>query len=298
MARTRSGRTLSVLPLRGPLSLVPVAAVLGALSLIGMGYTVAQSLGAFPLSDDTPSGFDAYARLAPNDPIGAELWSSAAFTLRVSAASTLLALMVAAAMLAWIDTRGPRGRRAGARLFHVNLALPHVVWAVALLLVLGQSGILARLGHTLGIVDVPADVPVVVEDRFGIGVMLHYASKEAPFLMLVGWAALRIQPPQLGMLADTLGATGWRRVRLLVLPVVFRPMAAASMLVYAFVVGAYEAPALLGVSDPRMLSVLTLELFRSPDVLTRPAAMAVGVATSAMVLGVLLAAGLVVRRWR
>lgn len=277
MAHPRARRRLNRLPLTGAWALAPAVVALGLLLAAGLGYAVAQSLGALPLAGDANLGVGAYRELLTGDAGPPDLWRSAAFTLWVSAASTLLAAMLAVLFIAWLDRPRTRGRGFAAGLLHVNLAIPHAVWAVAVLLLVSQSGILARLTAAVGLIDSPADFPALARDRFGIGIVLHFATKEMPFLVLIGLALLRAQPRELGTVADTLGARGLRRVRLFILPAVLPGLAVASALVFAFVFGAYEAPVVLGASSPRMLSVVGLDLFSSPDLAARPAAMALGV---------------------
>lgn len=273
MARARPHRGLTRPPLAGPWALAPALVVLGLLLAAGFGYAVAQSFGALPLTGERDVGMAGYRDLVSRS---SDLWGSAGFTLWVSAASTVLAALVALGFVVWLER--PRRRRGlAAGLLHVNLAIPHVVWAVVLLLLVSQSGIVARIAAAVGLVEDPAGFPVVVRDGYGIGVILHYASKEAPFVALIAYALLRGQPREFGVIADTLGARGLRRVRLFVVPTVLPGITAASALVFAFVFGAYEAPVLLGASSPRALSVLGVDLFNSPDLGDRPAAMALGV---------------------
>ena len=294
MATQRAARGLSRPPLSGPWGLAPAALVLGLLVATGLGYAVAQSLGALPLTGEPEVGLGAYRTLRADD--GGDLWASAGFTLWVTAASTLVAAAMALAAVAWLDRPRPRRRGLATGLLHLNLAIPHVVWAFAVLLVLSQSGVAARAGAAVGLLDAPSDFPVLVRDRYGIGIVLHYATKEAPFLALVGVAITRAQPRELAVIAQTLGATGLRRLRLVTLPVVGPGLAVASALVFAFVFGAYEAPVVLGASSPRLLSVLSRDLFSASDLTRRPEAMALGVLMAVFVIAVVGAAAVGGRR--
>jgi putative spermidine/putrescine transport system permease protein len=297
MATQRAARGLTRPPLAGAWALAPAAIILGLLVAAGMGYAVAQSLGALPLAGETDVGFAAYRRLLADGGSGGDLWASAGFTLWISAASTLVAACLALLAVGWLD-RPRRGRGVAAGVLHLNLAIPHVVWAVALVLVLSQSGIVARIAAAVGLVGVPADFPIVVRDRFGLGIVIHYATKEAPFLTLVAMALSRAQPRELGVIAQSLGATGLRRVRLVTLPAVLPGLGAASALVFAFVFGAYEAPVVVGVTSPRPLSVLGLDLFTSADLARRPEAMALGVLMAATVVAILSVSIATLRRRR
>jgi putative spermidine/putrescine transport system permease protein len=276
------------------LALAPALAVVGLLVGASLLYGVAQSLGALPIAGEARLSLDAYrSLLAGSTPAAREFWPALGFSLWVSGASTALsalgALLVALAL-------GARGRGGGGTLLalNLNLAFPHLVWAVALSLLLAQSGLLARLAAALGLIDAPAQFPVLVRDRYGLGIILHYVSKELPFLVLVLLPVLRTQGSVYDLVAENLGASPWQRARYVTLPLLLPALAAGSSLVFAFVFGAYEVPALLGVRYPRALPVLALEFFSNPDLRLRAEGMAVSLIISAVVVGVVGVANL----WR
>jgi putative spermidine/putrescine transport system permease protein len=279
---TRARETLGIW-----LALAPALAVVGLLVGASLIYGVAQSLGALPVAGAGRLSLDAYrGLLSGSGPAAREFWPSLGFSLWVSGASTLLAalgaLLVAAALT------GGRRQPAGATLLvlNLNLAFPHLVWAVALSLLLAQSGLLARVAFALGLIDAPAAFPVLVRDRYGLGIILHYVSKEIPFLALIVLAVLRTQGPTYDLVAENLGASAWQRLRYVTLPLVLPALAAGSALVFAFVFGAYEVPALLGVRFPRTLAVLALEFFVNPDLNRRAEGMAISLLISIVTLAV------------
>ncbi len=297
MANERRARGLTP-PLVGVGAIAPAGIVVGLLVLAAIGYAFAQSVGLLPLTGRSDLSLKAYREVLGGDASG-ELWSSLLLTLWVAAASTALAVITALAAVVWLDR--PRARRRGlaAGLLHMNLAIPHVVWAVALLLLLAQTGLVARGAAAIGLINSPSGFPLVVNDRFGVGVIIHYATKEAPFLALIGLTLSRSQPRELRHVAETLGARGWCRARLVTLPVILPGVLAAAAVVFVFVVGAFEAPTLLGVSSPRVLSVLGLDLFNDSDLTVRPRAMALAVLMTIGVVAVAaVSAALARRRWR
>jgi putative spermidine/putrescine transport system permease protein len=269
------------------LSLAPALLITGALFGASVLYGLGQSLGYLPFIGKTQISLAAYVNVL-GGPASAsrEFWTSLGFSLWVSGASTLLSAGGALLIAAGLSRRsGPSGG-AGLLALNANLALPHMVWAIALLLLLSQSGLVARVAAALGLIHVPAEFPVLVRDRYGLGVILHYVGKESPFLALIVLAILRTQGETYDAVAATLGAGPWQRLRRVTLPLVLPGLASGALLAFAYIFSAYEVPALLGVRYPRALAVLALDYFLSPDLSRRAEGMAISMIMALVVVGV------------
>ena len=96
--------------------------------------------------------------------------------------------------------------------------------------------------------------------------------------------------------ARTLGARPWQRFRHVTLPLIRPALVSSSLIVFAFVFGAYEIPAVLGVRYPKALPVLAYQLFISPDLNERASAMALSLIISLIVMGVVAATMLIDKR--
>lgn len=265
------------------LALAPALVVVGLLVGASLVYGVAQSLGWMSVIGQDSFSLDAYYNLVTGQgAAGREFWGALGFSLWVSVAATLLAAVLSLGIALWLAER--RSSNVDTTALHWNLAFPHLVWAVALLLFLAQSGVLARWAATLGLIQTAAQFPVLVRDRFGIGIILHYISKEIPFLVLIVLAVLRAQPVGYAVVAENLGATRWQRLRYVTLPQVMPALLSAALLVFAFIFSSYEVPALLGVGYPRMLSVLALRFFTDPDLRARADGMTISLVIMLVVL--------------
>ena len=266
------------------LSLIPALLVVGLLFGASLFSGVAQSLGDLAIIGESRLSLDAYTNLLlGTTPAGREFWPALGFSLWVSGAATLLSAL--GALLLAVALSG-RQLASGANVLalNLNLALPHLVWAIAISLLLAQSGLIARLAAALGLISAPAEFPVLVRDRYGLGIIMHYLSKEIPFLTLILLAVLRTQGAAYNLVAENLGASFWQRLRYVTLPLVLPGLAAGALLVFAFTFGAYEVPALLGVRYPRTLAVLALELFTNPDLHSRSEAMAISLVMALVVI--------------
>lgn len=198
----------------------------------------------------------------------AAVWESLLWTVRTAALATLLA--GAAAIVAAVSFRRVSALDRLARgLAVLPLPIPHLIAGTTAVLVLGQSGLLSRVGVSAGWLAVPAEMPALVYDRGGIGLILTLGWKEFPFLALVAFSVLATRGNALEETARSLGAGPWQRFRRITWPILWRGLAPAAVAVFAFALGSYEASALLAPSDPMALPVLTLERYTDPDLARR-----------------------------
>ena len=264
------------------LRLAPTLGILTILLGTSLFYGMAQSLGYLTIIGEKELSLTAYKNLITSQgTAGREFWVSLGFSLWISLASTILST-IGALFLATLLNRRPS--RLDTFALNWNLAFPHLVWGVFVLLLLAQSGLLARWAGALGIIEAPAQFPVLVRDRFGFGIIFTYIGKEIPFLTLLILALLRTQSDSYLRVAENLGANRWQRFRLVTLPLVRPALISGSLLVFAYVFGAYEVPALLGVRYPRTLPVLALESFTNPDLHARAEGMAISLIIALIVL--------------
>jgi putative spermidine/putrescine transport system permease protein len=213
------------------------------------------------------------------------VWAGLCLSLWIAGVSTVVSGLIAVPM-----ALGLRRASAGARLaFQVNLTVPHLVGALGILFLLGQSGLVARVAFHLGLIAAPAQFPALVFDRAAVGVILTYVWKEVPFLGLIVLAALQAIDADHGSVARTLGASRWQAFRHVTLPMIWPALARGMVLVFAFTLGAYEVPALLGQTYPQALPVLAWQTFNNVDLATRPQAMAMVLVIGVVSFGLIAA---------
>lgn len=282
---TGTPRTVTVRRLaRSPiLAAAPAIAVVA----VGAGYALVEGFGASlgvggPVSG-VPIGFDAYRRVIASP----TFWESATFSMWVAAASTVLAVGAGTMITWWWISRPGRVRRVDMWLLHLSVSIPHVAWAVAFVAVLSQSGFGARVASAVGLIDRPDQFPVLIADRAGLGIIAAIATKELAFVTLVTLPLATRRARDAVTAAETLGASRSQRLRFVFIPTIAPALLPATAVVFAFALGSYEAPALLGGQRPRTLSIVALEHFRAADLTRRADAFAVstliGVVVIAMV---------------
>jgi putative spermidine/putrescine transport system permease protein len=247
-------------------ALVLVAGLFGA----ALGLGLIRSFRYMPLLGLTSPDLQAYAAVL-SDP---GFLASLALSLWIAGASTLIAAAFALPVALLLRQAFP-GRGLVAFLFQMNLTVPHLVGAVGVLYLLSQSGSFARLAHAAGLIAAPGDFPALTHDPWAIAIILQYVWKELPFIALVLLASLQTIGPGHEAAARSLGASRWQAFAHVLLPLLMPGLLAASALVFAFALGAYEVPLLLGAHAPQALPVLAWRGFTDTDLTQRPEGYAV-----------------------
>jgi putative spermidine/putrescine transport system permease protein len=255
---------------------LPAFTVIAVLFFGGLYEGLIQSLGYFPVAGQSWFSISAYTTILRSS----DFWLSFGLTLRVSLISTMLAAVLGLVMsicLFLLSKTGPiRWIPFWRRWFQLPFVVPHLAGAYLIVLLFTQSGWMSRLAFHLGFIDKITDFPILVNEPFGIGVILAYTWKEAPFISLVLYPVLLRIHDSWHDAARVFGANSLKFVKEIILPLLMPAWFAASFIVFAFTFSAFEVPYLLGVTHPKMLPILAYE--RYAGALTeRPEAMAIGI---------------------
>jgi putative spermidine/putrescine transport system permease protein len=256
--------------------LFPAVFVIAVIFFGGLYEGLIQSLGYFPAAAQSHFSLSAYTVILHSS----DFWLSFGLTLRVALISTILAavlgliMSICLFMLSKTNSAGwiPFWRR----WFQLPFVVPHLAAAYLIVLMFTQSGWLSRLAYHMGLIDDITDFPILVNEPFGIGVILAYTWKEAPFISLILYPVLLRIHDSWHDAARMFGASSLNFVKEIVLPLLIPAWFAASFIVFAFTFSAFEVPYLLGVTYPKMLPVLAYESYAG-DLTERPEAMAIGI---------------------
>ncbi len=254
------------------LLLAPALGVVAGLFGGGLFQGVLQALGYLPSAGFTSITLDHFCNVL-TDP---DFPGSLLLTFHISAVSTLIAGVLGIAAALCLVSLSQRSR-AVHFLFQVPLVVPHLVIAVAVVFLLTPAGFLSRILFALGIIDAPARFPLLVNDRWSVGIITAYVWKEIPFITLMLLAVLKNTTAELLEVGRTLKAGPWQRFRFITLPTILPNLAGAGLFVFAYTFGAFEVPYLLGRTFPMALPVRAYKQYSDVDLMARPEGIATGV---------------------
>ena len=273
-ARTRTSPGFTVLAtLLSPALVVVLVLFGGGLFLGGL-----QSLGHLPAAGMTVFSLKHYANIIA-DP---DFFKNLGLTLYISSVSTFIAAVISI-VAAILLTKYRASRRLVDFVFQIPLTVPHLVIATAIIFLMAPSGLMSRVLQAIGLLDNPSQFPLIINDPWGIGIILTYVWKEVPFITLMVLAVLNNQGSELLDAARTLHANRWQRFRYVVLPIIFPSLGAACLIVFAYTFGAFEVPYLLGQTYPMTMPVWAYRNFSDIDLMARPEGIATGLIITAVV---------------
>lgn len=263
-----------LIPLFLLLTLFPLAA--------GLGYALAYSLG---LAGVLQTGLTTqHWQAVLNSPA---VWTSLGLSVLIALVVVILSVGLALAAVLIFNTELVRSRlRFG---IYWPLAMPPIVAAFWGFQLLGNSGLLARMAASAGLIESPEAFVPLINDPWQIGIVLVLTMATFPFFTVVLFQFYRSeQVPRLMQLAQSLGASRRQIIRKVAVPVLLRKLRPLMVLYGVFLFGAYEIPLLLGSQSQRMISMLIAQKFRRFDLLDLPQAYAITVLYAAVVVFILV----------
>jgi len=250
------------------LLLMPFLMVTGIV-LVSIWNVLVQSLGYIPAFGLTTPTFKYYIQVFARDDFLSAVWVSLRIALWSAVIATVLGVLLSMALIKCRKTKG-------GMLYAVRLPIlvPHAVVAVFVIQILSQTGLVARVGYVLGLLEDYNRFPQLLYTSHYWGTILAYLWKEIPFLAYFVLAFMSGISDTLGEAAENLGASPVRSFWEVTLPLSVPVISRAFLIIFIFAFGGYELPLLLGFTLPKALTVQTHLVYMSPDLLQRPLAMA------------------------
>lgn len=250
------------------LLLLPLMGVT-ALALLACGSVLTQSLGVVPAFGLTEPTLEYYRDALASPAFRSALLVSLRVALLSAMAAAVLGTVLCAALVRLCRARGPM-----VYLIRLPILVPHTVTALFAILILSQTGLLARWAWALGVISDPGELPQLLFTPGYGGTILAYLWKEIPFVAYFSLALMAGVNDTLGEAAENLGASPLRAFLAVTLPLSLPAVSQAFLIIFLFAFGGYELPLLLGATLPKALPVYAHLAYMHPDLRQRPAAMA------------------------
>ncbi|MCF8571768.1 molybdate ABC transporter permease subunit [Gordonia sp. HY002] len=189
--------------------------------------------------------------------LGDDLFSSASMTalglsVSTAACATLVCMIVGLPMALLVGRAGRRMAAVMRTLVLIPLVLPPMVGGLALLSLLGRSGLIGE--------------PIFAWSGFSLpyttgAVVVAQAFVALPFFVITVEGALRTSGVSHEQIASTLGAGRWRVLTRITLPLVMPGLVAGTVLAFARALGEFGATALFAGNAPGVTRTMPLAIY-------------------------------------
>ena len=248
--------------------LLPAALILVGVLSAAIFTVLSQSLGYFPVIGLTDITLEYYLEVLSD-----RLFLKAlTFSLYTSIVSALFSVILGV-VLAWAVSESRFKKNVEKFIFKLPVVVPHVVVVFLVFIVLSQSGMIARILYAIGVIRYQDNFPLLVFDKYGVGIILTFIWKGIPFTAMVVYSILGSINEGLSQAAANLGADRRQVFWHITVPLILPSVLSSFIIIFAFNFGAYEIPYLLGPTLPKALSVLAFIEYSSPELTNRPIAM-------------------------
>ncbi|WP_409254095.1 ABC transporter permease subunit [Bacillus sp. SCS-153A] len=157
----------------------------------------------------------------------------------------------------------------------VPMLIPHFIGAYIIYSFWAQPGLISSLAYELDFIDSMQEFPVLTSNEYYSGVILSYIWKETPFVVLMLLPVYQEIDKRRNDVVRTLGGGTWSVFKTVEWPWVLPVLAETGIILISFIMFAFEIPALLGVTYPKMLAILAYQWFYEGDWSMRPHAQAI-----------------------
>lgn len=245
--------------------------------IITLGFGVIegilQSLGFMPSLGMEEVTFKYYTELFKDG----EFIKSLLFSLKTSLISSILSVIIGV-FIAYILYK--RKSRLNNLIIKLPMVIPHIVVVFIILSIFSQGGYISRIMNNLFMISDFNEFPLLINDQYGIGIVLAYLWKEIPFVAIITYDILNNINKDLIIAAKNLGANKGQIFSKILLPLSKKSIITSFLIIFAFSFGAFEVPYLLGPTMPKALPVKAFIEYSSSDLFNRPYAMAINTVLS------------------
>ncbi len=243
------------------LQMTPIVLVLFVLFGGALVLAVLQSLGFAPwIGVNTFPDFSYFGALWGS----ASFWQSLGLTLYYATVSTVIALVLSI-FLSLILIKAFPGKTLYKYIYKLPLMIPYTVGIALAVLMLGNGGVISRFAEFVGLIDDPSEFVQIIKNHYGWGIIMVYVWKQVPFITLSIYAVLLGVGRETEEAAAILGANRSSIFFRVTLPQILPGIVSSTLICFAFNIGAFEAPFILGGGFPDTLPVVAWRFFNDAD---------------------------------
>lgn len=155
------------------------------------------------------------------------------------------------------------------RLLYVPISIPHIVVAMFTIYLFAKNGLISHMLHNFGIIKEASNFISIINDKYGIGVIIAYVFKSSAYCLSVIYIAMRNVNNKYAEVAKVIGVDEREYVIGVIYPLLKKTLLFCFLIIFTYSFGAYEIPFLLGSSQDKTLPILAYIEYLKPNLDSR-----------------------------
>jgi putative spermidine/putrescine transport system permease protein len=269
---------------------LPAISVITLLFWQGIFQGLLESFGLKPLVGKSKFTLDIYKEVFASDYFTDSFFMTIKITILSTILAGILALLILYLIFITSNVFSPKYADILQKLLISPMLVPYLIGGYIISTLLMQSGFLSALLYSLGIISAINEFPILTNEVKGYSIIITYIWKTTPFIILMIYPVFQRIQDNWKDVALVYGA-GKRKFFLeIIIPLITPSFITSLFIIFAFIFSAFEVPYLLGVTYPKMLSVLSFDMYSKGFIEQRPQLMAINIIITlvTIVLGILL----------
>ncbi|MFU8793367.1 MAG: ABC transporter permease [Acholeplasmataceae bacterium] len=251
--------------------LSPVIFLFAVFIFGGIILTIIESLGHIPSLGLHYQGFAAYIQVFHMN----DIWLSIVYSVGIALISTLISTFVGVKLAYGLANNTHKfSTMIQKNMLRLGLILPYLLVLFMVILLASRTGLLSRLLFQSHLISDSQQFPQLVYDRLGIGIILTFILKGIPFVGLFTYYTMSQITENYKDVAKTLGSSQKVIYRKLYIPLSANTIVWSSVIIFAYYLGSFEIPYLLGSVDYQTLSSRVYSLYVQAGIDKIPVSMA------------------------
>lgn len=251
--------------------LVPVILLYSLLIGGGLLKLITESSGFIPALGLHEVSLSHYLKILGDPTFLASLGYSLYLAFVSASLSTLLGLLIAYKM---VFSENDSIKKLTRKILQVGVVLPYLLVVFLVMLMLSKAGLVSRIAYHTGLIGGLDQFPNLLYDPWGGGGILTFVAKGTPFIGLFAVTVMANISDTYSQVAKTLGLSNFMILKKIILPLSSNVIVWSSAIIFAYNLGSFEVPYLLGNVKVVSLSSRLYSLYISPQIDTIPTAMA------------------------
>lgn len=208
------------------------------------------------------------------------------YTVKINFFTGVISLLLAVVFLylIHINRNSKYLGKAFKKILEFPVGVSYLTGAYALVLLLSRGGVIGSYLVKFGVIESIREFPILINDNYGVGIILGYIWKVVPFMVMMCIPMLVDIERKWRDLGTLYNLTDYKFFKKIIFPMLLPTLSLSFFLVLAYLFSAFETSYILGVTYPRTLSVQMYELYSEGDIELRGKVMAINVIVTLIAL--------------